>query len=258
MRPLRVALLLPGACAAAPKAPPSGGGDAITRDSGAPDSGLAGPVAPVRFAFPLADPLVFDSVLGVDHDPADHSDEGALGRTICQDYLARSFPYCYDGHEGTDFVLRGGFAAMDAGSVAVLAGLAGRVIEAEDGHYDRCHADAETGDVSCDGHEMIANRVILEHVGDDGSVWRSRYWHLQQGSVAVAAGDAVAAGEVLGRVGSSGYSSFPHLHFELEAVGADGAGVVVDPYAGPMSQALSYWCDQGPPEGVPGGCAGAR
>jgi hypothetical protein len=36
--------------------------------------------------------------------------------------------------------------------------------------------------------------------------------HLQRGSVTVQPGDAIAAGEIVGRVGNSGNSSEPHLH----------------------------------------------
>jgi hypothetical protein len=41
------------------------------------------------------------------------------------------------------------------------------------------------------------------------------FMHLQAGSIAVTKGAAVAAGQRLGAVGSSGASSGPHLHFEL-------------------------------------------
>jgi murein DD-endopeptidase MepM/ murein hydrolase activator NlpD len=39
--------------------------------------------------------------------------------------------------------------------------------------------------------------------------------HLQSGSVGVRAGQRVAAATTLGRVGSTGASSGPHLHFEI-------------------------------------------
>ncbi len=41
------------------------------------------------------------------------------------------------------------------------------------------------------------------------------YAHLQKGSVAVAVGQRVAAGAVIGRLGNSGNSTNPHLHFGL-------------------------------------------
>ena len=39
--------------------------------------------------------------------------------------------------------------------------------------------------------------------------------HLQPGSVSVAAGQRVRAGDLLGRVGHTGNSTSPHLHFQL-------------------------------------------
>ena len=47
-----------------------------------------------------------------------------------------------------------------------------------------------------------------------GDVW-SAFAHLVPGSVAIRAGDAVRTGDVLGRVGHTGNSTAPHLHFQL-------------------------------------------
>ncbi len=41
------------------------------------------------------------------------------------------------------------------------------------------------------------------------------YCHLKEGSIRVKAGQNVAKGEVIGRVGNTGNSSEPHLHFQL-------------------------------------------
>lgn len=45
----------------------------------------------------------------------------------------------------------------------------------------------------------------------------TRYAHLQ--SISVKAGDRVATGQVIGRVGSTGRSTGPHLHYEVKHVG---------------------------------------
>jgi murein DD-endopeptidase MepM/ murein hydrolase activator NlpD len=218
-------------------------------DPGAPASfaRLAPPDAGTRFGLPIADPTVISSRIGVDHDPQDL--DGLVGDASCRDYLDRPFPNCYDEHHGTDFLLKGGFEAMDAGSVEVLAAADGRVVEAVDGHYDRCHGEI-TG-VSCDGHPIVANAVVIEHA--DGL--QSLYWHLKKGSVAVEVGQEVACGDVLGLVGSSGISSLPHLHFGVEVLSDDDAPRWIDPYAGPRSQDRSLWEAQGADAGLPeAGC----
>jgi murein DD-endopeptidase MepM/ murein hydrolase activator NlpD len=68
--------------------------------------------------------------------------------------------------------------------------------------------------------------------------------------VAVQPGQQVERGAALGLVGSSGYSSGPHLHFELQ----DASGQAIDPYAGEYSQPETWWCDQGDPDDFPGDC----
>ncbi len=178
-------------------------------------------------------------VIGFDHDP-----EPGADRTDCLSETGeRSFPLCYDDHDGTDFLLEGSFDAMDAGSAAILAAADGEVVEAVDGNYDRCHGNLATGDVTCDGNERRSNHVVVEHDGG----WRTAYHHMKKGSVLVEVGQAVHCGEPLGLVGSSGYSTAPHLHFMLY----DPSGVPIDPYSGPASQPESYWVGQEGPYGVP-------
>jgi murein DD-endopeptidase MepM/ murein hydrolase activator NlpD len=62
------------------------------------------------------------------------------------------------------------------------------------------------------GTQAIAgNHVVVRHA--EGVY--SFYGHLRPGSVGVAAGDRVKAGQALGAVGTSGNSTEPHLHFHL-------------------------------------------
>ena len=60
---------------------------------------------------------------------------------------------------------------------------------------------------------LYGNCVIIDHGNSEYSVMA----HMQQGSVTVKAGDRVAAGQVIGKLGSSGSSGGPHLHYQLQA-----------------------------------------
>lgn len=59
--------------------------------------------------------------------------------------------------------------------------------------------------------ERLVGNFVIVHSGD----LYAAYVHLATGSVRVRAGQRVGRGEVLGRVGSSGNSTAPHLHFQL-------------------------------------------
>lgn len=68
--------------------------------------------------------------------------------------------------------------------------------------------------------------VEVEH-NIDGVKVTSSYGHMQFGSIAVAIGQSVTAGQQVGLVGSTGQSTGPHMH--LEMYGSD--GVRFDGYA---------------------------
>ncbi len=146
----------------------------------------------------------------------------------------------YSGHRGSDFGV-GGFAGMDAGRT-VTAAAEGVVVYTNDGEADRC----TTG--NCAGGGGFGNYVQIEH--PDGKT--TFYAHLKQWSVAVGAGDPVTCGTVLGEVGSSGYSTGPHLHFEVRNSG----NAAEDPFDGPCSNPPTYWRSQGVYDGVPGEVCG--
>jgi murein DD-endopeptidase MepM/ murein hydrolase activator NlpD len=60
-------------------------------------------------------------------------------------------------------------------------------------------------------HGLMGNHVIIDH----GDHRYALYAHMRPGSVRVRAGEHVAAGALLGRLGSSGNSTEPHLHFHV-------------------------------------------
>lgn len=155
-----------------------------------------------------------------------------------QDWDCQSLSY--DGHKGTDIAI-GGWVYMDQGSMEVVAAAAGEVIYAHDGEFDRC-ASGSCGDGT-------SNSVALRHA--DGKV--TSYLHMKNGSVAVAVGDRVSCGQLLGRVGSSGWSSGPHVHFEVNL----GRAFLIDPddpFASSCGAGgtLTYWRDQGSHGDLPG------
>ncbi len=56
--------------------------------------------------------------------------------------------------------------------------------------------------------------VILKH-SINGTIWYSAYSHMEIGSMTLAVGDTVRAGQTVGRVGSTGQSTGAHLFFQI-------------------------------------------
>ena len=56
--------------------------------------------------------------------------------------------------------------------------------------------------------------------------WETQYCHLKQGSISVKVGDAVPVGNVLGKIGLSGRTQFPHVHISVCH-----NGTRIDPFA---------------------------
>lgn len=110
----------------------------------------------------------------------------------------------YDAHTGTDFALPS-LRAMGAG-VDVLAAAPGIVTAIRDGMPDISVDTPGAPDV---GNRGCGNAVILRHAGG----WETQYCHLRLGTVTVEEGERVVTGTVLGQVGLSGNTSFPHLEF---------------------------------------------
>jgi murein DD-endopeptidase MepM/ murein hydrolase activator NlpD len=101
-----------------------------------------------------------------------------------------------DSRYAVDFTLPAG--------TPVLAARGGRVMDVER-WFHRTGDDRER-----DGPR--ANYVRILH--EDGSM--AVYAHLDYNGVEVRTGQRVAAGEVIGRSGNTGYSTGPHLHFAVQ------------------------------------------
>lgn len=152
-----------------------------------------------------------------DHDPS----AGVL------DYSGGT--HAYDTHAGTDILLFD-FRLMDRGFRVVAAAAGNVTAVSTPTPYDR----------SCDFNWPDDGNWV-EVANGDGSY--TDYLHLRARSTAVKVGDPVSPGQLIGLIGSSGYSTGPHLHFEPW----DGTSGYVprDPFSGSSNPLPSLWQAQG-------------
>jgi len=105
----------------------------------------------------------------------------------------------------------------------VYAPCEGIVLRAEDGFEERprthflsdlvnAYKNAHYFDPEQDDVQLVAGNHIILQCGDN--VYAALV-HLQKGSIQVTPGQEIKKGDLLGRVGHSGNSFAPHLHFQL-------------------------------------------
>lgn len=92
-----------------------------------------------------------------------------------------------------------------------------KVCAARDGVVISAREDSEDGGLKPE-NMSDGNYISIQHY--DGSV--AHYWHLIKDGVLINVGDTITKGQVIGLSGNTGYSAFPHLHFEV--VGYNGSG----------------------------------
>lgn len=172
---------------------------------------------PLQQATGFTDPGYYGISNYIDHDAS-----GGLREYTC---ATRT----YDGHKGTDiFTWPFTWTKMDENAVEIIAAAAGTIVNKYDGNYS--YNCSFTGSW---------NAVYVEH--SDGSVaW---YGHMKEGTLtSKGIGQTVAQGEYLGVVGSSGWSTGPHLHLEVY----DNGNNLIDPWVGSCNPTtgVSWWTSQ--------------
>lgn len=185
-----------------------------------------GLLAPPLLRAPVAEPVLFDWPLKptaaytepdyhgignfVDLDPAypNHVLDYECGARTYD--LASGY-----NHAGVDiFLWPYPWMLMDQGAIGIVAAAPGTIVGKVDGNDDR----------SCpNNYSADWNAVYVQH--QDGTV--ALYGHMRKYSqTAKAIGASVALGEYLGQVGSAGFSTGPHLHFELHSSTAPGYSIL--------------------------------
>ncbi len=165
----------------------------------------AAQAGPPELYFPVACTLGEECFIQnyVDADPTEGYQDFACGALS------------YDGHNGTDFAVPTHLDALEG--VAVLAAAPGKVRAIREALPDHFLG----ADPAFPDGQDCGNGLAITHA--DG--WETQYCHLAKGSISVHVGEQVNAGTVLGRIGMSGNTEFPHLHLTLRRDGA-----VVDPF----------------------------
>lgn len=178
----------------------------------APFSGFAQEGPAPKFRLPV------DCTYGQDCWVMNYTDNGAPndGKAVDPGCLSRT----YEDHKGTDINIPDEQAMKNG--VAVLAAQSGKVTRARDGEPDQRSSAAQLQKIR-ESNKDCGNAVLIDH----GGGWQTMYCHMKKDSIKVKAGQNVKAGDKIGEVGLSGYTSFPHLHF-----GIMHHAEIIDPFSG--------------------------
>ncbi len=81
--------------------------------------------------------------------------------------------------------------------------------------YNQCGWGSLDSRCGPSGYGGYGNVVVIKSYDSNNTPYYTYYAHMTGGSVTVNVGDTVVAGQVIGKVGSSGSSTGAHLHFEV-------------------------------------------
>ncbi|MBC7937704.1 MAG: M23 family metallopeptidase [Rhizobacter sp.] len=86
-----------------------------------------------------------------------------------------------------------------------------KICAARDGMVESIKEDSDKGGLKSE-FMNDGNHIVIRH--SDGSM--AMYWHLKKEGVIVKQGDNVLKGQHIGYSGNTGYTAFPHLHFQVQ------------------------------------------
>jgi hypothetical protein len=118
--------------------------------------------------------------------------------------------YSSDFHHGLDIEADGD----ENYNADIYAVADGRVEKVVDGCPECKCISGNEACCSCNG-QSYGNYVIINHGTINGKTVKTLYAHLKSGSIRVSEGEDVSKGQIIAIMGSSGYSTDVHLHFEV-------------------------------------------
>lgn len=138
----------------------------------------------------------------------------------------------YDGHHGTDFRVRhlGQLAGEGVDVLAAAPGTVSQVFRLPKAREDMTTLDM----IFAYGESQSGCGAGVEI--DHGTGWKVYYCHMDNDSLRVRKGEKVETGQLLGKMGMTGGTEFPHVHLEVKHYGQS-----IDPF---MGRGESYSCEQ--------------
>ena len=140
---------------------------------------------------------------------------------------AQRDPLCaaatYNGHKGTDIRLRNFREMQSLGRVYAMAD--GIVTAVRTNMADRLVVTKQDR-ARIKGREC-GNGLAIDFGTINGANYSSQICHLARGSIDLRVGDPVKRGQPIGRIGLSGFTEFPHIHFSIRQNGR-----LIDPITG--------------------------
>ncbi len=180
--------------------------------------------------------IAIASLTSGDIDEETDSSQSVVGEVVTSDstykYINATFPMPFETWDGSKDVITSKFSksrtivvkgqtqtkAHTGIDLVVVSKSSPRIASVYDG----------TVVVSKSGTTGYGNYVVIKHSIEDKTIY-TLYGHMKEGSIMVAEGSTVTAGQILGTMGSTGNSTGPHLHFEIR-IGENSSNKAVDPY----------------------------
>ncbi|MBW3069874.1 M23 family metallopeptidase [Actinomyces sp. 594] len=169
----------------------------------------AATLARIREAYENASATCAAQTSGASGDTAAFNSAPELFYPMIEGTYTVSSPYGYRLHPTLGYMkLHAGQDYAASAGTPIYAVAAGTVVEAG--------MSGSTGTVTIE-HEL------------DGETWYTSYLHMYEDGIYVSKGDQVEAGQLIAGVGSTGYSTGPHLHFEVRTANNTEDSSTVDP-----------------------------